>query len=538
MLPSLPILTTAQVNTFEAHFFGQDTEKTWTTIQQVGTSLGQAILEDYSTWRTLSRNPHILILCGSGHNAADALLAAHSILEARPRGRAVIIWGINPTSERLLPSRALNLLKATGRILTEITLNTTCSPEAALKKALSFTPHNTFDLTLDGFFGLNFKPPLPPSIATLLDLINDQPAFGLRTAIDIPSGLAEIPYPTAFKAHFTYQTGIPKTLCLNRTQAPYLGRVRVLDLGFFKGSEAASFPLFTNPERVLLPAALQTLGSLRPAAVHKYKQGTVALVAGSAEYPGALLLAAQGALRSGVGLVRAFAPKSLIPSFAATCPEVIWTPQPEASNGGIDAPALLEALESIKNLSALVIGPGLGSSPATHTCLKTLAEALPCPIVFDADALSENLTAALLSRKSKGYISILTPHAGEFERLTSITPNTLANDQLLAFASTTGAILCLKGYLPRITDGHTLYHVLAGGPILARAGSGDVLAGLIGGALAEAPLRSTFATTALCVLWHALAADVWARHTGERSTHTSELLRYLPHVLRSYTADV
>ncbi len=538
MLPSLPILTPAQVNAFEAHFFGQDTEKPWTTLQQVGSALGQAVLEDYSTWRTLSRNPHILILCGNGHNAADVLLTANSILEARPRGRAVIIWGITSTSERVLLSRSRNLLQATGRILAEITLSTTCSPEAALKQALSLTPHNTFDLTLDGLFGLNFKPPLPASIATVLDLINNQPAFGLRVAIDIPSGLAEVPCPTAFKAHFTYQTGIPKTLCLNRTQAPYLGRVRVLDLGFFKGVEAASFPLPTNPARVLLPAALQALGALRPAAVHKYTQGTVALVAGSAEYPGALLLAAQGALRSGVGLVRAFAPKSLIPSFAATCPEVIWTPQPEASNGGIDAPALLEALESIKNLGALVIGPGLGQSLSTQTCVQTLAEALPCPIVFDADALCSALQSPLLSRKRKGYISILTPHAGEFERLTGFNESVFTNDQLPTLSKTIGAILCLKGYMPRVTDGHTLYHALAGGPILARAGSGDVLAGLIGGTLAETPLRSAFETTALCVLWHALAGDVWARHTGERATHTSELLRYLPHVLRSYTADV
>ncbi len=529
----LPVLDLESAKALEAHILENDSNKTWDVMQQVGYLLGKNILEDFCTWHSHKRNPQILILCGKGHNAADALLAAHEILKARPRGSIVIVWACQKSLDRPLLNKAYTLIAQSGRLKTEIELHT--SNSNALKKALGYTPEKRFDITLDGLFGLNFTPPLNPTIATFIEEINASETCGLKVAVDIPSGLCQDQDSISFKADFTYQTGIPKTVCIHRKKAAYLGRVRVLDLGFFEEKKLHNFPIYPIYGYVPTPTQLELLATLRPADQHKYKQGCLAIIAGSPRFPGALLLCVQAALRSGVGVIYAFAPKEFIPSFSAQCPEVIWRPMPQSDRGIIEIEDLLHQLSTIKQLSALVVGPGIGSNVSTEDLASALAETLSCPIVFDADALQPSLKASLVIRKLKGQTSILTPHPGELHRLSGLEEAVLTDQMLMEFAKSHGSVLCFKGYIPRVTDGEILYHLLAGGPILSRGGSGDILAGLIGGLMAETPNQTPIERALLGSYWHALSADVWARHKGERATHISELLRYLPEVLRSYT---
>jgi len=271
----------------------------------------------------------------------------------------------------------------------------------------------------------------------------------------------------------------------------------------------------------------------------------VIVVGGSTGMAGAPCLCGLAALRSGAGLVTAFVPESLVPAFAARAPEAMWVGWPETPDGGLalEGRHLLRA--RLDHASALVIGPGLGREAETLALVADLVESAKVPLVLDADALQSEIV-----RAGKA-VRILTPHAGEFARIKDAVP--------------TGATLVLKGPVTRIESRAGLqpafgrakgglksrpaaeaivYHSFFGGPVLARGGSGDVLAGLIGGLLAQivaerpsAPrggesASATLLAAARGVVWHGLAADALARAHGQTAVATTQLLDFLPAVLR------
>jgi NAD(P)H-hydrate epimerase len=289
------------------------------------------------------------------------------------------------------------------------------------------------------------------------------------------------------------------------------GRVRYLDLGFFEPTCVAPPDSLA---RVLTPALLAPLAALRVSQSDKRTYGHVGLVAGSRDFPGAILMAALAALRSGAGLVTAFVPESLAAAFAARAPEVMWVGWPETPAGGLalEGNHLLQGRRA--RLDALVIGPGLGREAETLALVRDIVATSSLPVVLDADALQADIVGAGLAAR------VLTPHAGEWVRVAGSVPDR--------------AVVVLKGPVTRIQGGGTggpVYFSLAGGPVLARGGSGDLLAGLIGGLLAQTPADPMLAA-ARGTLWHGLAADALARAHGQTSVMTTQVLDYLAPVLR------
>jgi hydroxyethylthiazole kinase-like uncharacterized protein yjeF len=325
----------------------------------------------------------------------------------------------------------------------------------------------------------------------------------------------DLPSEGIFQADFTYATGSVKTPVLGAAEA---GRVRYLDLGFFGGAEPGA-------ERVLTREVLAPLAALRPAQTDKRTYGHVFVVAGSRSFPGAALMTVLAAIRSGAGLVTAFVPESLVPAFAACAPEAMWVGWPETPDGGLalEGEHLLHA--RLERATALVLGPGLGREKETQALVESLVRRATIPLVLDADALQPAIVAAGKAPR------IVTPHAGEFARIAG-------KEKPAAFAKTTGATVVLKGPVTQIyaTEGKagTTYHSLFGGPVLARGGSGDILAGLIGGLLARAPGDPLLAA-ARGVVWHGLAADALARAHGQVAVRTTQVLEFLAGVLREET---
>jgi hydroxyethylthiazole kinase-like uncharacterized protein yjeF len=173
--------------------------------------------------------------------------------------------------------------------------------------------------------------------------------------------------------------------------------------------------------------------------------------------------------------------------------------------------------ERISRATAILIGPGLGREAETLALAADIVKTAPVPVVIDADALQPEIVRAGKTAR------ILTPHEGEFARIAGGTT-------LKEFASA-GVTTVLKGPVTRVSGGREVYHSFFGGPVLARGGSGDLLAGLIGGILAgkaQDPLTSAMQG----VVWHGLAADELARARGQVAVRTTELLEFLPVVLR------
>lgn len=473
-------------------------------MQVAGTGVARAILEDYKEIGGLPEDARILVLAGKGHNGGDALLAAGTLLAERPTARAIIVLAFGAGELRPLAGRALDELRrnAPGRFEIE-------TADQAL------TPGRTYALCLDGLFGFQFRPPMDAAIIALIAKVNTHPAIRFRAAVDLPSGLGETSVASAFRADFTYATGSVKYPVLSPRHAAAVGRLRYVDIGLLQEDSAPD-----ATERILLPSLLTPLAGLRAAQSDKRTFGHLLLVGGSVSYPGAILMAARAALRSGAGLVTAFVPEKLVPDYAARHPEIMWVGAPVTSQGGLAAGTAEMVTSRSAKASALLIGPGMSAEPETIALAAHLAGEAKVPLVLDADALRPEVVTRV---RNKPFIG--TPHAGEFDR---IAPALFTDGNFTA----PQGVLVLKGPLTRVTDGKTIYHSPYGGPVLARGGSGDILAGLIGGLLAQEPANPGLAA---CrgVVWHGRAADLLARSRGQVAVETSEILEQLGPALAS-----
>ncbi len=478
---SHPILTCDESRVFEAKLFRGDEAREWPAMQRAGRAIARAVLRDFWEIGGFPANGRVLVLAGKGHNGGDALIAANSLREAFPAARIEVVFAFGERPLRPLAQRAWRELAQAGGVRVEAAAG-------------------EYELCLDGVFGFQFRPPAEPRIVALVAAVNALP-FRLRAAVDLPSaGL--------FRADFTYATGCVKTPIVG---APEAGRVRYLDLGFFRGDDETG-------ERVLTPTVLAPLAALRPAQGDKRTYGHVFVLAGSRDFPGAALMAVRSALRSGVGLVTAFVPESLVPAYAAVAPEAMWVGWPETPAGGLALEGFHLLRERLVRATALLIGPGLGREPETLALVAAITKESPVPLVIDADALQPDVVRAGTA------LRVLTPHAGEFARIAD-------GATLKKFVAETKATVVLKGPVTRIVDGAVTYHSFFGGPVLARGGSGDLLAGLIGGLLAQTPNEPVRAA-ARGVVWHGLAADALARKHGQTAVQVTQLLDFLAPVLR------
>ena len=265
----------------------------------------------------------------------------------------------------------------------------------------------------------------------------------------------------------------------------------------------------------------------RAETAHKGDFGKILLLCGSRGYTGAAALAAMGALRSGAGLVFLGVPESIYAIEAVKLTEAIVFPLPDAG-GKLAGEAVPEILERLPQMDAVVMGCGLGQSPGAFAVVKAVLEHAVCPVVLDADGI--NLVAAhkdiLRGRK---HTTILTPHAGEFARLTGHLPEN-RREEAESLARELGCIPVLKGHGTVITDGTVTYINPTGNPGMAVGGSGDVLAGIIGSFLGQglAPLEA-----AACGAWvHGAAGDLCAREIGLYGMLPTDLVDVLPRLLK------
>ena len=265
----------------------------------------------------------------------------------------------------------------------------------------------------------------------------------------------------------------------------------------------------------------------RPADAHKGDFGKILLLAGSVGYTGAPALSALGALRTGAGLVFLGVPESIYQIAAMKLIEPIVFPLPQ-QDGMLSQEALPQILEKASSMDAVLMGPGLGCSDATEKIVCQVLSACPVPVVLDADGI--NLVGKhkdiLRGRTSP---TILTPHAGEFQRLTGRKPENRL-DSAVEASKDLGVILVLKGHETVITDGISAYLNPTGNPGMAVGGSGDVLAGMIVSLLGQKipPLEA-----AACGAWlHGAAGDLCAKELGQYGMLPTDMVQVLPRLLK------
>ena len=267
----------------------------------------------------------------------------------------------------------------------------------------------------------------------------------------------------------------------------------------------------------------------RPQDGHKGTFGRVLIIGGSIGMSGAVCLSSVSALRSGSGLVTAAVPRSVQMTVAAYEPCVMTIGLETDSNGQLAALSRERVEELLAGKDAVAIGPGLGQSAEVTELVSLVLEFCRVPLVLDADALNAAAMGGLLAKRNKGTACVITPHPGEFARLTGL-PMTEDEDTRIAmsvdFARTHELTVALKGPRTVVTDGARLFVNATGNSGMATAGSGDVLTGIVASLLGQK--MNAFEAAALAVNAHGRAGNFAAFELGQRGMIASDLLMALP----------
>lgn len=265
---------------------------------------------------------------------------------------------------------------------------------------------------------------------------------------------------------------------------------------------------------------------------HKGDYGHLLVLGGSLGFSGAVCLSAEAALKIGTGLVTVGVPGSLNNIFEIKLTEAMSLPLAE-DRGVLSCEAFQKIRKFSDKIDLIVLGPGAGLKDTTKKLVIKVIKEIDKPIVVDADALTAlaaNLKI-LLTRKTQKLI--LTPHLGEFSRLLKLDISEIKKNKkklVKEFALRYNLTLILKGKDTLISDGKRIFVNNTGNPGMATAGAGDVLAGIVGGLVAQGIGRFEAAKTG--VYLHGLAGDCAARDKTQNCLVASDLIEYLPKAIK------
>jgi ADP-dependent NAD(P)H-hydrate dehydratase / NAD(P)H-hydrate epimerase len=456
----------------------------------------------------------VTVVCGPGNNGGDGLAAAR-LLAGRGLSVSVFTLG-DPEKYRGDAAENAGRARAAGLELVSLASRRTRKP---LPKAL-----RDADVVVDALFGTGLTRALSGSAARAVAAINraERPVV----AADIPSGLSADTGETigpAVRASLTTAFAALKHAHVFWPARGFCGRVTVEDIGI--------------PRRILLarakalfatePADLRAWLPPRYGDTHKADFGRLAVVAGSRGKAGAAVLTARGALRAGAGLVTVFCPASIEPIIVSALPEAMTRALPE-KDGALSADGSEELVSALSTFDAAAAGPGLGTAAGTVEVLQKLLAA-ELPIVFDADGLNAFAGRLRVFSRRKAA-TVLTPHPGEAGRLLRVQSSRVQRDRRDAarrLSRGSGAVVILKGAASLIADpsgGITVNPT--GAPLMATAGSGDVLTGCVGAFLAQG-LEADRSAIAAAYL-HGLAGEVLSEDLGDAGLLSGELADALP----------
>ena len=365
---------------------------------------------------------------------------------------------------------------------------------------------------VDGVFGTGFHGQLDKDTMGIFGIGSG----AYRIAVDVPSGGNSSSGTAAvgiFKADETITFGFIKSGMSQFPMKKYCGKVTVADIGI--PHEAMKI---LEGERKYYRIERNFLASYPPKRdrdAHKGDFGTVLVIAGSSSMRGAAAFAALGALRSGVGLVRLASVEKCIDTVSVLAPEATFLELDSDDYGFMlydTSRQLLE--EAMKKADAVVMGCGMGVTPDTIELTKFVAQNAPCPVIIDADGINCIAKDIDILMKKRTDI-IITPHMGEMARLLSCDTEMIAENRLIAaekYAEQYGITVVLKGAGTVVADSHSTAANHTGNAGMSVGGSGDVLAGMIGAAVAQG--CGVFDGACAGVYMHGLAGDTAAQKLG------------------------
>lgn len=486
----------------------------------------------------------VLGLIGSGNNGGDTLVALTRLIKLGWKAKAYVIKD-RPAADELLKS----FQKEGGEVFNE-------KDDKGLVKLRKLI--NEDDLLLDGVLGTGTRLPLKGKIAGVLGAISKMKSLQHIVAVDCPSGLdcdsGEVAVE-CIPAEWTITMAAVKRGLLRFPAFNFVGEISVVDINL-----PPELPAWNEISEYMVDKKfVEDNFPVRRLNAHKGTFGTAMVVAGSINFVGAAFLAGKAAYRIGAGLVRMAVPASIFDTLAGQLPEATWIILPETL-GVINIDAAKIIYENISKVTALLLGPGWGQEQETFELLRGLLfsgkkfikdtalgfvggkgksqskDSIFPPLIIDADALK------LLARipnwhKSLNASTVLTPHPGEMAVLTGLDITSIQSDRIEAartFAKKWGKVVVLKGALTVIANSQGKVAVIPyATPALARAGTGDVLAGMIAGLIAQGV--NSYQASVMGAWLHAQAGKKAEQNIGHAaSVLASDVLDSIPKVLRAF----
>jgi len=399
----------------------------------------------------------VLFLCGNGNNAGDCFVAARYLENTDISCKIAMLCGTPKTDISILN---FNRMKSSEII----------SEHGEIIRLLR---SGEISLVADGVFGTGFRGELPQSICEIFSECN-----GIKIlAVDVPSGGN---CKTGAVSAGTLNVDETLTFAFKKfgmTQYPlksHCGKISVADIGISKKFTED----FDNVIRITDLNYINKTLPLRKPDSHKGNYGRLLTVCGSETMPGACIMALESALRSGVGLVQAAVPKSLLPVIASRLPEVMLEPLNTDDDGFIDFSNFEKIMKLSEKATAVLIGCGLGVTDNTKNLVKNLAVNINCPIIIDADGINCIADSIDIIKQSRSDI-IITPHPAEMSRICKKTTADIQSDRLESALELAkeykNLTVVLKG-AGTVVAGRGMVNVnTTGNPGMAKGGSGDVL---------------------------------------------------------------
>jgi hydroxyethylthiazole kinase-like uncharacterized protein yjeF len=481
-------------------------------MEKAGNGLAEEI-------KKISKFNNLLILCGTGNNAGDGLVIARQLAN---KSNVIVVVAFSEKKS----NEFLHNLKLLPKNVEVFFYDLNNAKEFYNLRAVSIEELNNLfnksDLIVDALLGTGQTLAPRGNVKEILEVLENSKSHAIKVAVDIPTGLNASTgqcYSPCFKADYTIAIAYVKRGLLQAPACDFVGEIISIDIGIkSKNTEC----------RLLTSKDFPTIKRAKSA--HKASSKSVLVIGSSAGMAGASALSAMAALRVGVGLVTRVIPSGLLEN-SAIAPEIMH--KRVGSKAYFDKLCVEQIFSYLDKVGSIVIGPGMGDNPETTEFtlefLNRLKAERNIPCVVDADALRafniENLNT--FSEQL-----VITPHPGEFARISNLTLEQVKNDRFSAIKEVSSkfkGVVVLKGFGTLVTSNNeTIYLNATGNSAMASAGMGDVLAGMIAGFIVQGYTlkEASFAGVYL----HGMTSDSLYQER-KAPVIASDILDYIPEVM-------
>lgn len=463
----------------------------------------------------------ILVICGVGNNGGDGLAVARLLCDLNCKVDVVLVGSEDKCSEQT--ARQLAILKKYVQLYPNVNLYNN-------ENMLPFSMCREYSIIVDALFGVGLSRDITGEYLKWIEAVNVSDAYVV--AVDVPSGINADDgrcMGAAVKADLTVTFAFAKRGLYLLPGKEYAGKILCADIGITDKSFNGSKPQCFAYSDAFLPAR-DTYGN-------KGTFGKLLVIAGSKDMCGACILCAKAAYRVGAGMVKIITVEDNREIIQSTFPEAMLLTY------GAEGCSEAELSASLSWADGIVIGPGMGQSDICGNIFEYVLAHADNTVILDADALNilsgrKDLQRLVKERKLRfpNSITVITPHQGELSRLTGKTIPELKTAPVLNATETANMLDCIvvnKDAITVVCDTNGEFYINTSGNCgMATAGSGDVLAGILGGILVQKQngCKNTLESVAECVYLHGYAGDLAAKRVGEHAMLAGDIINSLKEI--------